>query len=670
MTLSPDSGRDFFSPPARAPLAATDADAKLKVLLVGIPELERNSLAERLLDVAPVVAHSGYEAMKSLHHESHVAAVILDAALPAMRAFALATLIRESERTRQTPMILILDRDDARAISFAGQESGSIDVLRRPIDSDVIARKIDLLLELARQHRVLSAEKAERVRAEAALRDSKLRYDLVGTATRDAVYDLDLLTNAVQWNQAICVEYGYPASAMHCDRAWWFERVHPDDRERIRRDAEARMNQGEPRWAGEYRFRKADGSYAHVFDRGYLVRDSSGRAIRAIGAMQDLTARKQAEQALRESEQHYRRGEERLQRATHASHVGIWELDLQTFQIWRNEEHDRAFGYAERVPEWTRDIFFAHVHPADRERLLRTDSLVLRDRNSFATEFRVIWPDGSVHWMAASGQVHCDANGQPVKIVGTNQDITERKRFEEELREAVRARDEFLSVASHELKTPLTAIGLQTQIMKRGIARGGDASPPLEKISKLVDHVDRQVQRLTRVVDDMLDISRLATGKLTIHPERFDLAELVHDVVDRFTPQIARTGSLVTVQAPSPVEGCWDRFRIEQVVMNLLTNAMRYGENKPIEVSVRQTEARAEVRVYDHGRGIAPEDQERIFQRFERISSNAEPGGLGLGLFIVRQILSLHGGSIRVQSRVGHGSVFIVELPLADSPRH
>lgn len=650
---------------------ANRASAVLKVLLVGVGEREREALDAplRLQGIDPVASDSCYETMKLLHHDPSFAVVILDAALPAMRSFALARLIRESECAQQTPMVVIVDPERTHAVSFAGQERAPVIVLSRPLDTDTAVGKFDSLLELARQRRLLSAEKAERSRLGAALRDSQLRYELVGAATRDAVYDWDLLTGSVYWNQAVCVEYGYPAAAMNSDYRWWCERIHPDDRRDILNQIDAFLSSHEMRWTGEYRFRKADGTYAYVFDRGYIVRDSDGKPIRIIGAMQDLTARKRAEEALRESEQHFRRGEERLERATRASHVGIWELDLQTTRIWRNEEHDHAFGYRHKVAEWTRDTFFAHLHPDDRERMRRVDTLALRGRDSFTNEFRVIWPDGSVHWMSASGKVHYDANHRPMKIVGTNQDITERKRIEEELREAVRARDEFLSVASHELKTPLTAIGLQAQIMKRSIARSGEASLPAGRISKLIEQLDRQVQRLTRVVDDMLDISRLATGKLTIHVERFDLTELTREVVERFAPQIAPLGANILVETPEPVPGCWDRFRIEQVLMNLLTNAARYGEGKPIGVSVRRVDAHAELRVRDYGRGIAAENQERIFQRFERIASQQEPGGLGLGLFIVRQILHLHGGSIRVESRLGHGAVFVVELPLAEPRR-
>ena len=241
----------------------------------------------------------------------------------------------------------------------------------------------------------------------------------------------------------------------------------------------------------------------------------------------------------------------------------------------------------------------------------------------------------------------------------------EEQRARAGLEAAVRSRDEFLSLASHELKTPLTSLMLQTQLLQRRMERGETLQP--ERVGRLLEQTSRQAQRLARLVDDMLDISRLAAGKLSLEPDTFDLAELAGEVVAKLGPQLAEARCEVTLRVTEPVVGAWDRYRLDQVLTNFLTNAARYGAGKPVEVSVHRLEAQAELRVKDQGRGIAPEDHARIFQKFERAVHSHEVSGLGLGLFIVREIVEMHRGAVRVESALGQGATFIVTLPLRGS---
>jgi signal transduction histidine kinase len=230
-----------------------------------------------------------------------------------------------------------------------------------------------------------------------------------------------------------------------------------------------------------------------------------------------------------------------------------------------------------------------------------------------------------------------------------------------EAQKAVAARDAFLSIASHELKTPLTSLTIQTQLRRRQLGRGQTFTT--EALMKMAEGDARQLDRLTRLIDDMLDISRIASGKLTINPEPVNLSQLVREVAERGSDQAARAGSSITVSGDTDVSGSWDRFRIEQVVTNLFTNAVKYGAGKPVQAVVRSVDGMASLEVIDQGIGIAPADQERIFRQFERAVGPSEVSGLGLGLYIVNQILELHGGSIRVESQAGQGSKFVVLLP-------
>jgi signal transduction histidine kinase len=232
-----------------------------------------------------------------------------------------------------------------------------------------------------------------------------------------------------------------------------------------------------------------------------------------------------------------------------------------------------------------------------------------------------------------------------------------------EAREAIRARDEFLSVASHELNTPLATLTLQLdEILLR--ARNNERELP----DRGVVLARRQVERLSRLVSNLLDVSRITSEQIQLRIAEVDLSAITREVLDQFAAEMARAGCATEIDASKPVMGRWDPLRIEQVIANLLSNACKYGAGKPIRVEVGMAGPRARLSVRDHGIGIAPADRERIFERFERAASARHYGGLGLGLYITRQVVEAHGGTIWVASHAGAGSTFSVELPL-ETPR-
>ncbi|WP_223448612.1 MULTISPECIES: hybrid sensor histidine kinase/response regulator [Pseudomonas] len=233
-----------------------------------------------------------------------------------------------------------------------------------------------------------------------------------------------------------------------------------------------------------------------------------------------------------------------------------------------------------------------------------------------------------------------------------------------ELEQAVRMRDDFMSIVAHEVRTPLNGLILETQLRKMHLARDNAAAFTLDKMHAMVDRDERQIKSLIRLIEDMLDVSRIRTGNLSIRPTRIDLSTLVRDLLHNFSRQIDAAEASVTLDAAQPVIGNWDEFRIEQVISNLLTNALRYGAKSPISVKVYSEGGQALVDVQDQGIGISEENQKRIFQQFERVSAKHAVAGLGLGLFISEQIVAAHGGTITVQSRIGEGALFRVCLPL------
>ncbi len=238
-----------------------------------------------------------------------------------------------------------------------------------------------------------------------------------------------------------------------------------------------------------------------------------------------------------------------------------------------------------------------------------------------------------------------------------------RARLYKSATDAIQVRDEFLSIASHELRTPLTPLKLQLQNMSRQVRKGQIQIEKPEHVLKVMENSDRQVDRLITLIDDLLDVSRISAGKLTLNFEEFDFGAMVEEVVTHYTSQMKDTQELVQVEIDKNIKCSADRVRMEQVVINFLTNAVKYAPGKPIKVRVSRHGENARLEIEDEGEGISPENQSRIFGRFERVRDKNNIGGLGLGLYICRQIVEAHSGEISVKSATGKGSTFIVEIP-------
>jgi two-component system, NtrC family, sensor kinase len=251
-------------------------------------------------------------------------------------------------------------------------------------------------------------------------------------------------------------------------------------------------------------------------------------------------------------------------------------------------------------------------------------------------------------------------------VVDEGRGMRERilRREKEAALDAIRARDDFLAIAAHELRTPLATLTLDLETLQNQLRLGQGDNPEVA-----IDKAVRQTRRLAELVEGMLDVSRITTGRLKIGREAVDFSEITAEVVQRFAREANKCGSAITLNTKPSVLGMWDRLRVDQILTNLVSNAVKYGAGKPIEVTLDASDSEVKLSVRDHGIGISPADVERIFGRFERAVPNEKYGGLGLGLYITRKVVEAHGGTIDVASKPGQGSSFTVVLPrLSPSP--
>ncbi|MGE0527716.1 MAG: PAS domain S-box protein, partial [Bdellovibrionales bacterium] len=328
--------------------------------------------------------------------------------------------------------------------------------------------------------------------------------------------------------------------------------------------------------------------------------------------------------------------------------------------VYANRAYLNMWGY-DNLEEVIGTSPVSHcVDPSVPEKIIRT----LKEKKECVIEFLARRRDGSTFDVRMWAWLFHDADGNEIYPT-TSIDISDQKRAEEGLRAAIRLRDEFISIASHELRTPVTTLLLSIQILERRLRKGDLAALDPKNIQDVVDTSNRQLKQLTTLIEDMLDVSRAAEGRLKYNFVDFDLRASVRRGIEYSLPQFQQRRVLVEYDLQESVLVRGDPSRLEQVVVNLLTNALKYGNNKPVRVSTWRDDCWALIGVQDQGIGIGEDNKDRIFERFERAISANEVSGLGLGLFISKEIVEAHGGKITVESELGRGSEFKVWLPLA-----
>jgi PAS domain S-box-containing protein len=400
-----------------------------------------------------------------------------------------------------------------------------------------------------------------------------------------------------------------------------------------------------------YGLRK-DGSRfrAEIRSRNVVVGDDTVRAT----VLRDFSERDEAERARAESIS--------LLRATIESTAdGILVVDQAGHIVLYNERFREIWSVPEQVLAAGDDAAaIAHV----------VDQLV--DPDAFRSRVEALYHSGeeSIDTLEFRDGRTVQRYSRPQRIgerivgrVWSFRDVTGQRQAERGMQRAVELRDEFLSVASHELFTPLTSLSVAVRGL-RGLL--GSAAQGDDKPERLLGTAQRQIARLTRLVEELLDVTRVESGRFALDVTNVDLVEVVRETIEGFAPELERDGIVSTLDAPAPVRGVWDRVRIEQVAINLMGNAIKFGLGRPIHVRVFAGEGRAVLSVSDQGIGIALDRQAAIFERFQRAVSSRHFGGLGLGLFITRQIVEAHGGRILLDSAPGLGATFSVELPMSE----
>ena len=482
----------------------------------------------------------------------------------------------------------------------------------------------------------------ERAAAERRISDDRFQYAV--RATEDVIWDWNVEKGTFWVHETARERFGFGLEPeLPLDR--WLAIVHPNDVERVGATLDAAMHGDAQFLSGEYRVRLSDGSWAHVLDRGFLVRDDSGRVTRIVGAMADITKRKKAELKIAEMSR-------QRELVLDAVDDGVLGVDLDGHIMIVNPAATRALGETADVLRGREVHDVVHGSAASHAReecpiraSFRSDHEELRraDGSSFVAE-------------VTCNPVH-GKNGAAIGTVICFRDLSERHVLE-------RMKAEFVSIVSHELRTPLTAIRGSLGLLAAGLLGTLTA-----KGNRMLEIAIANTDRLVRLINDILDVERLDSGREVLRRMNISSSQLVQHAVESMKP-IADKAGVMLAFAPSAWTVFADPDRIAQTLTNLIGNAIKFSPAESrIDLSTRLVNGMVAFSVRDEGRGIPTDRIEKIFERFHQVdaSDTRQKEGTGLGLAICRSIVQQHGGTIRVESELGRGSTFTFTLPLAEN---
>jgi len=503
-------------------------------------------------------------------------------------------------------------------------------------------------------------------------------------------------------NRKLCDIVGYSRDELM--KLTFQEITHPEDLEADLAYVKQILAGEIHTYSMEKRYVRKDGSIVWINLTRSLVRKPSGEPKYFVAFIEDITERKQMEEALQLKQY-------MLSEAQRISHSGSWDIDLKTGRISWSDEMYRIYGVSPDTFEHTMDAFLKLIHPDDRAAMLKWIEVTFSGEKEKELDFRTVLSDGTVRFIRGAGEPFFDDSGKPIRAIGTAQDITERRKTEEELKkyrihledlvadrtqeleksrtalqyliedmkeakkelEAVnvklkeldRLKSIFLASMSYELRTPLNSIIGFTGIILMGMT--GDIS---EEQRKQLTLVKNNAHHLLSLINDVLDISKIEAGKVELSIEEFSLNEVMNTIAASFSPQVRDKGIELLTDMASGIHLVSDKRRVHQILMNLISNAVKFTDQGSIRISARVSkEDQVEIRVSDTGVGIKPEAMQVLFQPFQQVdmSLTKKYEGTGLGLYLCKKLSGLLGGTISVQSRFGKGSEFTVLLPVKRS---
>ncbi|WP_316436175.1 PAS domain S-box protein [Leptolyngbya sp. NK1-12] len=523
----------------------------------------------------------------------------------------------------------------------------------------------------------------QRVLTETALRKSEEQLRLATEGANLGMWYWDVATDSLTWTDRAKAMFGLPAHTEMTMQVF-LDAVHPDDRSLIQTIV-SDLQAGPTHTENEYRTQWPDGTVRWILARGSASYDANGTLVSTRGVLLDITDRKRVEAERNQIEAALRQSEDRLRMALESAQLGTWDWNLATNELVCDTTWKALFGLPADA-QTSIDIFYKSLHPDERDRVrnIVQRSFEPESGGHYDAEYRTIGiADGIERWVAAKGQVYFNSNREPVRFIGTVLNITEHKRAEairlrlaeereqllareqaarEAAEAASRIKDEFLAVVSHELRTPLNPILGWSKLLR---SRQLDA----EKTDRALEVIERNAQMQAQLINDLLDVSRILRGKLSLDTQPVDLVVTIQAAME--TVRLAADAKSIQIHtqfAPDvgPVSG--DAGRLQQVVWNLLSNAVKFTpEGGRVDIRLERSDSQAQITVTDTGKGIPADFLPYVFDQFRQESSATTRhfGGLGLGLAIVRYLVELHGGAVQADSPgEGQGATFTVTLPL------
>jgi PAS domain S-box-containing protein len=462
-------------------------------------------------------------------------------------------------------------------------------------------------------------------------------------------WEWDVASSRIFWSDELYRMYGLKPQEREVGFDEFIDMIHPDDQERVRSVIYLANQTGEP-FEFEHRIILHNGRQRVLYGMGKVITDKAGQPVRMLGTSQDITSQKNAERDLQKSD-------ERFRAVTNATHDLVYDLDLQRHFMWFNDVLQTEYGYPVKPTDRSLEWWQSRIHPEDALRIEEElAALLLSDQRTWHAEYRFRKADGSYAIIRNRAYMLVGSDGTPERIIGSCLDITQQRHLD-------RAKDEFISLVSHQLRTPLTIIRLYGNMLSDGIAG------PLEELQfAYVSKITGASVRLIKLVGDILNISRLELNRIKIDCTPSDANELIRSSIEEVGPLIKEKGITVSFKPQDDIGLIpIDTTFFGEIVNNLLGNAIRYSRNQHSEVSISLKKGKRGylLTVRDNGLGIPSIDQPHIFERFYRArnAASVDSDGSGLGLYMVKMFVETSGGKIWFKSTEGTGTTFYVLFP-------